>query len=61
LIGDKGSGVGKGVDAALPVPPPSPALNKPELEILFIGLLKLTTFQYVIAFNLIAFYSFLGC
>jgi hypothetical protein len=59
LIGETGSGVGKAVVTGLTVPP-SPALNKPEIEILFDGLLKLTTFQYVTAFNLIAFYSFQG-
>ena len=44
LIGDIGSGVGKGVGVGLTVPP-SPALNKPEISILFDDLLKLTTFS----------------
>lgn len=60
LIGDIGSGIGKGVGVCFTVPP-SPALSKPEISILFDGLLKLTTFQYTITLNLIAFYSFTGC
>jgi hypothetical protein len=60
LFGDIGSGVGKSVGAGLTVPP-SPALSKPEISILFDGLLKLTTFQCTITLNLIAFYGFQGC
>jgi hypothetical protein len=58
LIGDIGSGVGNGVGAVFTPLPPSPALNKPEVLILFDGLLKSTTFQCTTALNLIAFYGF---